>query len=334
MTVDVDRPPYLKIQRTMTGSQLRFPSLRGILTVMVFLAIGGCTAWSLNPWARKAARVNLDEGHFHDGVTGKDMPTSAVIERLAEADVVFLGEFHDQPTHRGFQLALLEKLLERAPDLALGLEFFSREDQPLLDDLALGHISEVAFRSRVRAAGGYPYRDLLRLARKRGIRLSGLNLPRRVVSRVASRGWESLSAAERARWPKPSEASPDYRRLVKKAYTEFEGHHKADFQQFLTAQTLWDSTMAESIHRNLEEHKARPLVVVVGMMHVAYGLGIPSRLDARTPASTAIVVHSGTLQGDREFPERPIADYIWYPDSILAAASNWSGNLSREELAP
>lgn len=319
----------------MTLPHLRFNSLKGLLATAAFLAAGGCAALSLHPWTRKATPVTLDSGHFHEGASGRDVPTSIVMERLAKADVVFLGEIHDQPYHRAFQVALLKEISRQAPGLALGLEFFTRDDQPLLDDLSLGRISELAFRSRVRIAGGYPYRELITLARERGIRLLGLNLPRRVVSRVATDGWESLSTWERARWPKPSEASPAYRLLVKKAYVEFEGHHGVDFQRFLTAQTLWDSTMAESIQSHMEEAQRGPLVVVVGMLHVAYGLGIPSRLDARRPVSTAIVLQAEAIQSENEFPNRQIADYIWYPSSTrLVASDHGSGYLSWRGPAP
>lgn len=289
---------------------------------------------SKNPWAEAPASPSLDNGHFHDGMKGRDVPTAEVMERLAEADVVFLGEIHDRKAHRGLQLAVLEALVERTPDVALGLEFFTRQDQALLDDLAAGRLSEVAFRSRVRVADGYPYRELIHLARQRGIRLLGLNLPRWVVSQVARKGWESLPARERNRWPKPSRTSDDYRRLVRKAYVDFEGHHRADFRRFLEAQTLWDATMAESIHHHLEHRGFRPLVVVVGMIHVAYGLGIPSRLDPQKAPSSVIVLHHDALEERLEDFNGPVADYIWFPNVATAEASTPTRLSSLEPRGP
>lgn len=297
-------------------------SLKSILAVAVLVVVGGGAAWSLGNIVKPPPQaVTLNDGHFHDGKTGRDAETRQVLERLAAADVVFLGEIHDQPSHRAFQAALVKELASRVPGLALGLEFFTRDDQPLLEEVASGRISEVAFRSRVRTSGGQPYRELITLARRRGLRLLGLNLPRPVVSLVAREGWESLPARERARWPRPAEASAEYGRLVRRAYHEFPEHHRGSFGHFLTAQTLWDSTMAESIARHLEDGRSRPLVVVVGMMHVAYGLGIPARLRAKTGASSLIVLHAQALEEERVFPGRPIADYIWYPDSMTVAAS-------------
>lgn len=297
-------------------------SLNGLLAIVVLVFLGCGAAWSLGSRTKTHRHaVTLNDGHFHDGKTGLDQETRDVLGRLVAADVVFLGEIHDQPSHRAFQAALVKELAGRAPGLELGLEFFTRDDQALLDDVASGRISEVAFRFRVRTSGGHPYRELISLARRRGFRLLGLNLPRPVVSLVAQDGWDSLPAKERARWPKPAEASADYRRIVRRAYHEFPEHHRSRFQHFLTAQTLWDSTMAESIARHLEDGHSKPLVVVVGMMHVAYGLGIPARLSAKTGASSLIVLHAQALEEERVFPGRPIADYIWYPDSMTVAGS-------------
>ncbi len=242
-----------------------------------------------------------------------------MLERLAEADVVFIGEIHDEPSHRAFQVALVNELAQRVPGLVLGLEFFAREDQAFLDALASGRLSDVALRSHVRRAGGYPYRELIHLARQKGVRLVGLNLPRPVVNRVARGGWESLSARERERWPRPSSASGAYRRLVREAYLEFSEHHRAGFENFLTAQTLWDTTMAGSIYEHLEAGGSTPLAVVVGQMHVAHGLGIPARLTGLRPVKSAIVLHAGALDEGPEGFEGPAADFIWYPDSSNVA---------------
>jgi uncharacterized iron-regulated protein len=324
------------MKQAMTEPSLRLLPLTGLLAVALLFAVGSGAAMSLVKGNKPPAHFRPDKGHFHEGLSGRDVPTSVVMERLAGADVVFLGEIHDRRDHRNLQLVVLEALAERAPGLALGLEFFSREDQSLLDDLAAGRRSNVAFRSRIRIAGGYPYGELIALARERGIRLLGLNLPRWVVSQVARRGWESLSARERERWPRPREASKDYQRFVRKAFVEFEAHNRSDFQLFLTAQNLWDSTMAESIHRYLEEDGSGPMVVVVGMVHVAHGLGIPARLeDGGGDLSTVIVLHHDALSDELEDFDGPVADYIWYPDrpTVAAAVLDPSG-LGQRERSP
>ena len=312
----------------MTEPSLFPPSLRSLVGLAAIAAVAGCTAFSLKLPARHRGPLKLEDGRFLELATGRLLPASVVVERLARSQVVFLGEIHNQPSQRAFQVALVKALATRRSGLALGLEFFSREDQPLLDKLAEGRLSEVAFWSRLRRSGGLPYKELLRLARKRRIKLVGLNLPRRVTNRVARGGWESLSPEERARWPRPGEVSPAYRRLVRKAYLEFKNYHGTAFQRFLTAQTMWDSTMAESIRRHLEAREPQPLVVVVGMMHVSYGLGIPARVAALTEASTVIVLPAEALEEEPEGAKGPIADYIWFPGrGTVATVSYLTGIL-------
>lgn len=297
-------------------------SLKSLAAMLVLVSFGGYAAMSFNPFSRPKRPASLESGHFHDGRTGMDVPTSAVLKRLSGARVVLLGEFHDRPDLVAFQLALVKELSERVGKVSLGLEFFSRDDQLLLDKLAEGSMSEIAFWSHLHRTHGFPYKELLAFARQRGLKLVGLNLPRRVANQVARKGWESLSAAERARWPRPPEASEAYRELVHRAYDEFAEHHRAAFGRFLTAQTLWDSTMADSIERHIESDEPLPLIVVVGTMHVSYGLGIPSRLDSRTSISTVTIVPADALHERLEGISRPIADYVWFSEPATVATAS------------
>lgn len=61
-----------------------------------------------------------------------------MIDRLARADVVFVGEQHDDPeTHRA-EADLLDAIGRRGRPVVLSLEMFERDVQPVVDDYLAG----------------------------------------------------------------------------------------------------------------------------------------------------------------------------------------------------
>src|SRR5690606_16413587 len=80
-----------------------------------------------------------------------------VIGAMAAAQVVFIGETHDDPTAHMLQLELLQRATlaygrttaARRP-VALSLEFFERDAQLPLDEYLAGLITESSFRTDAR----------------------------------------------------------------------------------------------------------------------------------------------------------------------------------------
>ena len=75
--------------------------------------------------------------------SGQAISLDAMLDALAVADVVFLGETHtDETTHR-VELAVYEGLLQRKQDrVVLAMEMFERDVQQALDDYLAGRIDE------------------------------------------------------------------------------------------------------------------------------------------------------------------------------------------------
>ena len=117
--------------------------------------------------------------------------------RLARADVLFVGEQHDDPNTHRLELAILEGLTRRRGDMALALEMFERDAQELLSSYAEGRIGEDA------VPVGFPPVAALRdrLPPSRGVRQgatagrsSRRNVPRRLASAVAKGGLDALTS--------------------------------------------------------------------------------------------------------------------------------------------
>ncbi len=68
------------------------------------------------------------------------------VDELADAlknyDVVFFGEWHDHPGNHLAEMTLFRAVHQRSPQLALSLEMFERDVQPVVDDYMAGRIGE------------------------------------------------------------------------------------------------------------------------------------------------------------------------------------------------
>ena len=196
------------------------------------------------------------------------------------------------------------------PDLAIGVEYFQQPFQSQVDDYIAGRTSEQEF---LRGAGyfqnwGYDYRlyaPIFRFAREQRIPVRALNVPSALPSTVAKAGMAGLSEQQRAYLPKEIEpADKDYRSRLREAFEEH-GSAKPDaFNHFVEAQLVWDEGMAQSAAAYLNANPSRRMVILAGSGHLAFGSGIPQRLERRTHVTYAIVLNSG------EEIEPNIADYI------------------------
>ena len=145
----------------------------------------------------------------------------ALIPRLADRRVVFVGEAHDRYEDHLNQLAIIRGLHQRGADLAIGMEMFQQPFQAALDAYIAGEIDEDEMLRRTdyfeRWRFDYRlYRPILRLAREQGIPVVALNLEREITTKVGDGGLEALSAEERARIPAVIDRDdPAYRARVK-----------------------------------------------------------------------------------------------------------------------
>lgn len=151
--------------------------------------------------------------------TGEPATLSDLLAAMEHADVVFVGEEHDDDAAHAFEGALLQAALRRYGSerpVALSLEMFSRDVQYIVDEYLAGLITEEHLLASASPWRNYgtAYRPLVEFARQEGIPVLAANAPRRYVNRVARLGPASLAAlGSRARaslpplpYPGPSEA--------------------------------------------------------------------------------------------------------------------------------
>ncbi len=101
----------------------------------LMLSLGGCQA-SLPPlpaWQSSEGRTHADLGHIIDLANGQSISPEQLVQRLAVAPRVLVGEKHDNPDHHALQLWLLRALQGQRAQGSLLLEMLQSEQQPLVD---------------------------------------------------------------------------------------------------------------------------------------------------------------------------------------------------------
>ena len=260
----------------------------------------------------------------------------AMLADLQSADVVFVGEQHDDPNTHRLELALMEGLARRRGSIILSLEMFERDAQTALDAYLAGQVSEEEFLKSSRPWPRYKtdYRGLVELAKARGWTVVASNVPRSLASGVSKTGFDFLKTLpdDQKAWVAADLRCPfdDYYGNFADTMKEMTAHpmpgnekqtdaeRKQMVDRFYYAQCVKDETMAESIAAAYQKSAAsRPIVVHFnGSFHSDYGLGTASRVERRLKGVRVKLVTMVPVENlDRLNPtkdDRKKADYLVY----------------------
>lgn len=265
-----------------------------------------------------------------DGTPASFAELSAAMD---EADVIFVGEVHDDPAAHALQAAIWDAALAK-PDrpAVLSLEMFARDAQPVLDEYLADLITERHF---LAAASPWPsyaedYRPMVEAAKSAGAPVVAANAPRRYANRVSRLGIGALAdlsdAARATLAPIPfSEPTAAYRAkwdaLMSEMMGPMHGDASADtteapaspppsphgaasmpsMDNMLAAQNTWDATMAHSITLALLRQPSARVVHLVGGFHVEGGSGTPEHLARYRPGTRILVVSAQPADDPAQF---------------------------------
>jgi len=228
----------------------------------------------------------------------------SMLAAVSKADVVFLGEEHDDPgTHR-LERAALEGIGRRRGSVVLALEMFERDAQPKLDDYLASRIGEDEFLKGSRPWPKYvtDYRPMVEFAKAKGWPVIAGNVPRKwaaLVGRKGLAGLDSLGAAERAQVAATLSCPRDkYYARFKETMGDMTGHGQkmtaqeaaAMVDRFYEAQCVKDETMGEAIANAHAKWPGAVIVHVNGSFHSDFGMGTAERAKLRMPGARVAVI--------------------------------------------
>ncbi|MCA8940026.1 MAG: ChaN family lipoprotein, partial [Planctomycetes bacterium] len=263
--------------------------------------------------------------------------------RLAQNDVVFVGEYHGNAGSHHMQLAVLEELYRlRGDDLVLSMEHFERDVQPFLDQYLNGEIGETPFLANSRPWPAYKsdYRPLIEFCKDRGLDVIAANIPKAIRSRVSKEGKQVLA-----------ELSDDEKRLAPRVILDYAGPYRDKFLRFMgiqdassadpdrlaralksfAVQCSWDDTMAESI-TDYRRKKPNALVVhVCGSFHSEEHLGTVERLLKRAPTTKVAVLSPFFVASPKSISDEELTENLNRGDYIYAVRQDPAQFVSEEK---
>ena len=224
---------------------------------------------------------------------------------LAKADIVFVGEQHDDPNTHRLEAAILDGLRRRGVTVSVSLEMFERDTQGSVNSYLSGGISEDEFLKSSRPWPRYAtdYRPVVELARSWGFPLIAANIPRRFASSVAKTGLSALDAltpTERS-WVAADLQCPKdaYFDRFAETMTTHDGsgaakasteEQRQTTERYYFSQCAKDETMAEAIAAGFEQFNRKLVLHFNGSFHSDFGLGTVDRVRRRLPGRRAVVV--------------------------------------------
>lgn len=223
---------------------------------------------------------------------------ASLIERMMTAEIVLLGELHDNVTQHRLRLQWLRELADRAP-ITIVLEHLDADIQPRLEQarLALDPKQSVEARARELAeAAGFRFDGwdwaligpVIGLALERNIPLQAANLSSREAFAIARGQAHPLASMVPRGWSAEVERSM--------AQSIRDGHcgllPEAMIPAMVLAQRARDARLAEAVM--LARASGRKAVLLAGNGHVRSDLGVP--LHLRDRGAQSVIFSVGLLE--------------------------------------
>jgi uncharacterized iron-regulated protein len=240
-----------------------------------------------------------------------------LVDRLAEADLVCVGETHDsEPQHR-VQLQIIMALYARDTRLGVAMEMFQRPFQPALDRYLRGEATEEDFlkATEYRRRWGYAwslYRPIVDFCRKNAIPVAALNTPGELVRRLSRVGYAKLTEAEKKQLGRVDFQVKEHRDYWFDLLARLHGNKNAspeEKERGYQVMTVWDEYMGASAARFHKERGLRRLVVLAGAGHIDRGFGIPARAAKRT-GGKALTVHLEVGVDPKKAAAEAVTDFV------------------------
>lgn len=246
---------------------------------------------------------------------GKKVSYKKMLKASKENELVFFGEFHDNPISHWLQLELTEDLfLTWGTNLRLGFEMFERDQQHLINKYQMGEFNDKQFKDTMRMWPNYKtdYEPLVQFANRNKLFVLGSNIPRRYASLLFKKGMEALEAlpADEKSFIVPLDDFP-----VDTSLSQYKNLLSPEFHDggisMVKAQAIKDATMAHFILQNMTGNQK--MIHYNGCYHSDFYQGIMWYVQRKKPELKILTISTVT-QNDISKLEK---DYLGKADFII-----------------
>lgn len=267
--------------------------------------------------------LSVSPDKLYDMSIGQNIEFSHMIDGMEPSRFIYIGETHDSLPMHDIQLKIIQALYAKDKKLGIGLEMFPVTLQHVLDKWSLGILTEEEF---VQDTLWYEtwnfnfkfYEKIFAFAKLNKIPLYGLNIPKKLITKIRMKGWDALNEDEKKIAPQPDVSHEEHRRLIRTIFESSELPHEMKgpgldmmFEGLYRAQSAWDQSMARYASQASELSEKR-IVVLAGSGHLLFNLGINRRAYEinGNPFKTVICLEISEKKGALSV-SRSLADYVW-----------------------
>jgi uncharacterized iron-regulated protein len=274
--------------------------------VCAALVLGGCAGAA--PVADSPAPTPLVFGPQSD-VVGSARLVSA---RARDAEVIYLGELHDNPDHHVIQTRIVEALLADGRRPALAFEMIPETRQAVLDAAIRGNGDPADVdRQLAWTAGGWPdfamYWPLFELARRHGLPVVATDLDPTINRRI-SRDGLGAAGADPGRLRSALPDSPTRDQAIVRRIQEAHCNRVSESRALRMLESWYARNVVIARRVGDALTGAHQVVVIMGRGHESPG-AVPEQLAALRPGTRQLVV--ALFAGQADGPVEPLADVVW-----------------------
>ncbi|EJI1381534.1 ChaN family lipoprotein [Vibrio alginolyticus] len=253
----------------------------------------GCSSYTHTNSHATSAEVTSFYDYQLYTPSGEHIALSKLPIELQQADVILIGEWHTHAGIHRFQTDMLKQLTSYDRSLALSMEQFTRDKQPVVDAYLRGEIGEQYLMKQANAWPNYEsdYRPLVEFAKQKNLPVIAANAPKSIVRCIGRQGLDYINKLD-----------DDQRMFIAQAINTGSSPYKEKFmasmhhgkpeqtEKQFAAQVTWDETMAESIVSYLDDNPGAQIVHVAGKFHTEQGLGTAASILSRNPSLQVVVI--------------------------------------------
>ncbi|ENO2183464.1 ChaN family lipoprotein [Vibrio alginolyticus] len=253
----------------------------------------GCSSYTQTNSHATSAEVTSFYDYQLYTPSGEHIALSKLPIELQQADVILIGEWHTHAGIHRFQTDMLKQLTSYDRSLALSMEQFTRDKQPVVDAYLRGEIGEQYLMKQANAWPNYEsdYRPLVEFAKQKNLPVIAANAPKSIVRCIGRQGLDYINKLD-----------DDQRMFIAQAINTGSSPYKEKFmasmhhgkpeqtEKQFAAQVTWDETMAESIVSYLDDNPGAQIVHVAGKFHTEQGLGTAASILSSNPSLKVVVI--------------------------------------------
>ncbi len=282
----------------------------------------------LSAWVSKLGKEHPLVGRIWSASQQEGVLPSEVVRAASEADVVLIGETHDNPDHHKLQAWLLRELARKGKRPAVVMEMIGTDKADELANVQLAsNITADGIASRLDwDNSGWPAFSMYRPIVDAAI---GANFPilpgdptREQMKQISQSGLSALSYSERVKLGLGSQMASAFSSALT---DELKTSHcnqlaDSDLVNMAQAQRFHDAVLADNVLKAVDK-AGGSAVLITGAGHARTDRGVPFYLRTRASGLKVVSIILSEVINGVENPEdgaphdpngKAAADFVWY----------------------